>query len=226
MSDDGSIDLDAFDQFSLTQPFSDDNFPDLIPLISEDALNQIDQVILAAIPEFQDYQNRLNDTYDSIQQGQQLAFAYSGNLRRDDGNDDHRVSLIYDRGLSSRISWTVNASFDFTNRHGMSDIRAGRAATEFMGQLTPPQDTLWGRTPITLSFGAEGKWKTENKPTYTIQAKLTIPVSPGMDLPLVYRYSNRTDISEESDPELRFGLSLDLGRLGQLFGTGSGSGSP
>jgi hypothetical protein len=133
------------------------------------------------------------------------------------GNDDYRAELIYDLGVTDRVTWTINASADYKDRKNAIDSRGGRAATEFLGQLTAPELTQFGRTSITLSFSVEAKWMTAQRPQYTAQSKLSIPVAPGVDLPIVYRWANRRDLIDNESSEARMGLSVDVGRLAQVF---------
>jgi len=96
------------------------------------------------------------------------------------------------------------------------DSRGGRVATEFQGDLTKGGGA-WGRLPLTLSFSGEAKWLTSQKPGYTVQAQLSIPVSQGVELPIVYRYANRVAQLNQNNSEVRLGFSVDLSRLAQAF---------
>ncbi len=58
------------------------------------------------------------------------------------------------------------------------------------GKLTDPKGG-WSKAPITLSFSGEGDWLTAQKPQYTFDAKLSVPISSGLTLPVEYRYANR-----------------------------------
>ncbi len=62
---------------------------------------------------------------------------------------------------------------------------------------------LWG-----LAHGVSHRtqWLTGQKPQYTFQVKLTIPLSAGIDLPIVYRYANRTALLNQTGAEARLGL--------------------
>jgi hypothetical protein len=75
----------------------------------------------------------------------------------------------------------------------------------------------WARTPMMLSFRGDTKWATELKPTYIFPARLTTPIHIGMDLPIVYRYAIRSFVSANPVSEARLGLTIDTGRLAQLF---------
>jgi hypothetical protein len=180
-------------------------------------LKRIDDLIEAELPAFVDLQSAVSAAYDAIHGGQQLALSATTSFRPAAGNDDYRVQLIYDHGLSSNITWTVNASGDYQDRKSGEDFRGGRIATEFLGTLNRSDEKIWSPSSFTLSFGAEAKWQSKAKPSYTFQARLSIPLITGIDLPIVYRYANRTPVTDTPDPEARLGLSVDVGRLTQMF---------
>jgi hypothetical protein len=96
------------------------------------------------------------------------------------------------------------------------DSKGGRFATSFQGDLTK-SSSAWAKTPIRLTFSGEAKWLTSQKPQYTFQSQLSIPLSPGVDLPIVYRYADRTAQINQTDSEARLGLSVDVSRLAQAF---------
>ncbi len=166
---------------------------------------------------YQTYQTKLNEAYDHVRNGRQLAISYQVVHRPDEGNDDHRVAVIFDYGLTNRITWTWNASGDFKNRKQMRDSQGGRVATEFKGNLTRESLDPLGRAPVALSFGGEAKWMDKMKPQYTFQVKLSVPLGTGLDFPIVYRFANRREQINQNDSEARLGLTVDIGRLVQLF---------
>jgi hypothetical protein len=207
----------ALDEDEFVVAFSDANFPMLLADLPAETLEQINELLIANLQPYQRLQQTIDEAFEEIRNGQQLAFAYSTNFRRGLGNDDHRFTILYDYGLSSRVTWVVNASADYKDRKTLRDSYGARIATEFLGALTPPQSTLWGRPPITLSFSGEARAEQYSKPTFTVQAKLTIPIALGIDLPLVYRYASLGGNSNEADAQARFGLTVDIGRLSEML---------
>jgi len=208
----GKVDPEAFGRFVL-------RFNNNMAAIrfTPEVLNQIEDLIQAALSPFREFQDIVERSYDRIHQGRQLAFSYQVVKRVDNGNDDHRAELIYDHGLTDSITWTVNVSGDYRDRKTARDSRGGRVATEFKGRLTRESDAPFGRTAMNIAFSGEGKWLTKTKPQYTFQAKLTIPVASGIDLPIVYRWAGRRDMIDQTASEARLGFSIDTTRLAQLF---------
>ena len=195
---------------------SDAEFQATLGNLSNGTKKRIQTLIENSIAAFSQERAVLQEKYDEISKAQQLSISYTADIRDPKGNNDHRVELIFDYGLSPRINWTVNASGDYTDRKSAPDSKGGRVATCFKGNLTEP-DSAWGKNPITLTFSGEGKWQTSQKPQYTFEAKLTIPLVPGVELPLAYRYANRIAQINQTDSEARLGLSVDISRLAHGF---------
>jgi hypothetical protein len=210
--DDGTLNTETF-----AVAFSDDNFPKLLALLTPAHLEQVRTLLKLRLQPFQLVRTALEAAHRGIRNRAQFAVAYTGKLRKDEGYNDHQFTIIYDHGLTDRLSWTVNAVGDVRDRRTSDNVHGARLAMEFLGQLTSPGDELWGRTPMTLSISGEAQARDSQKPTFTFQAKLTIPISTGIDLPVIYRFANRTPTSEETDPEARLGITIDTGRLAQLF---------
>ena len=207
---------DKFKEFSQTHLVTDAEFQATLNDLSDETKKRIQTLLENSIEAFSRERAVLQEKYDEISKAQQLSISYTANIRDAKGNNDHRVELIFDYGLSPRINWTVNASGDYTDRKSALDSKGGRVATSFKGNLTQP-DSAWGKNPITLTFSGQGKWKTNQKPQYTFEAKLSIPLVPGVELPLAYRYANRIEQINQTDSEARMGLSVDISRLTHAF---------
>ena len=211
----GSPDPAKFASF-ITDELSEANLQATVNRLSPDAKRQIETLIGNSISSFSREQAAIEQTYDKISKGMQMSIAYTADLRDSTGNNNHRGTLIFDYGLSDRINWTFNASADYTDRKMDLDSKGGRAATEFQGNITK-SNSPWGRSPLTISFSGEAQWLTSQKPQYSFQAKLTIPIVTGVELPVVYRYANRAAQLNQSSSEARLGLSFDISRLAQAL---------
>jgi hypothetical protein len=144
-----------------------------------------------------------------------MSISGTANTRTSQGND-YRAEFIFDRGLSTRINWTVNGSFDYTDRKMGLDSKGGRLATSFQGDLTNPIGG-WSKAPLTLSFSGEGDWRSLQKPQYSFDSKLSVPITSGFDIPIEYRYANRAAQINKADSQVRFGLTVDLSRIVQAL---------
>ncbi len=216
LTPEGRPDPLAFIDFDRTHFSTDEAFASTYDTLDPETRKRIQALITDTIDTFSRERKALQDTYDAIRKGQQLSISYTADIRDAKGNNEHRVEMIFDYGLSPHINWTLNASGDYTDRKSALDSKGGRIATSFAGDLTK-SDSAWGKTPIRLSFSGEGRWQTAQRPQYTFESKLTIPLATGLDLPIVYRYANRIAQIDQTDSEARLGISVDLSRLAQAF---------
>jgi hypothetical protein len=213
---DGSPDPNKFLEFEQTRLSTDAGVQTVVNSLPADTMKQIQALIQNQIKAFVLERKTLQDKYDEISQRMQMSISYTANIRDMKGNNDHRAELIFDYGLSPRINWTFNASGDYTDRKSALSSKGGRAATSFQGNLTKP-DLMDLHSPLRLTFSGEGKWLTGQKPQYTFEAGLSVPLAAGIDLPIVYRYANRIAQINQKDSEARLGLSIDLSHLTQAF---------
>ncbi len=161
-----------------------------LPLTREH-LRRIDALIAGDIAAFGEYREQLNKAYDSIRNGPQ--FAFSCQILK----NNNRMQAIFDYGLGNAVTWTWNAS--------TADFRSVRGATEFKARLTPERSRQ-----VTVSAAAETRWLTGLKPEYAVQGKLTVPISAGVNFPIVILYRNH-----RGPMVVTGGLTLDVGRLRQ-----------
>jgi hypothetical protein len=205
----GAPDVMRFTAFLLT--LGDTQFAGTITRASPEVLERIDAEIAAAADPFVTLQSKIRSVYDEIKGGGQLALSYTSNMRPGEGFDEHRAQLIFDYGLSSRLLWTANGSFDYLDKKAAGAVREGRVATEFVGDLSYPRDPF-GRVPIRLSLSGQFFWSDGKQTQRDLQVKLSVPLTAGVELPLVYRYTNATE-QNVSGAEAKLGLTVDLGRL-------------
>jgi hypothetical protein len=190
---------------------ADTQFAGTIARASPEVLERIDAEIAAAADPFVALQSKIRSVYDEIKRGGQLAVSYTSNMRPGTGYDEHRGQLIFDYGLSPRILWTANGSFDYLDKKAAGAVREGRLATEFVGDLSYPRDPF-GRVPIRVSVSGQFFWTDGRQSQRDLQAKLSVPLTAGVELPLVFRYTN-SDERDVSGAEAKVGLTVDLGRL-------------
>ena len=79
------------------------------------------------------------------------------------------------------------------------------------GDVTRTSDAR-GRLPVRLSFSGQVAWASAQPTSKEFQATLTVPLSGGIDLPIVYRFSNATP-QTTGGAEARLGLTVDVERL-------------
>lgn len=189
----------------------------IVGLLQEKDEEAIEEIIETNLDYEVQLADTLRETIEDIRRAPQFSLAFQAKTRGDDGTDEYRGEAILDYGVANRVNLSLNASFDYKdNKITGEDMRGGRFALESQFQLTP-ETKLTGRGPWIFSVGAEGEWMSQMTPTYQAQAKLTIPLIFGMNLPCSVSWSNRTELIKESEVRGRFGFTFDIAKLANAF---------
>jgi hypothetical protein len=185
----------------------------LSSLLKDDDLKKIDQIIAEKGDPILTYFQTIDDTVDSIRKAPQLSANFQSTIRSGIANNAYRVELTFDYGLANRLNLTVNGSYDYNDLRPTGVIqRGGRFALE--GQYALGSGVqLQGKEPWTFSLSSQGSWMTNITPTYEAQAKLTIPIVDGVDLPISVSYASRTALIKEADVRGKFGFTFDLTKI-------------
>jgi hypothetical protein len=209
----------AYATFLLKNPFDDKNWPNLRAMLEKkpEAMKKVDQLIAALARGQSVATQKITDAVEHIQRGQQLSLAYFTKQREDDGTDEHRAELIFDYGLSQRLNWTLNASFDYRDRKLSADTKSGRFATEFQAKLSRPGSQVWSAKPVTLSGSAEITKEPDIDVLIRAQVKLLVPLTTGVNVPIAYSYASRDAEGITSGSQLKFSLAVDPVRLRERF---------
>jgi len=185
-----------------------------LSLLSVQQLGAIDEIITRRIGSKVDLVDQSLQAFETIRRRPQLSFLLQSKLRRGTGVDEYQTGLTYDYGIYRRINLTLNGTFNYLNSPVIGgDIRGGKLAGETKFQLTPEKNILGGSGPFYFSLAGAAEWLTKTRPTYTGQAKFTIPIYSGIDFPISVSFSNKTELIKESTVRGRFGFTLDLGKL-------------
>lgn len=209
----------AFGPFLATSPFNADNWPKTLAALQKDKtrMEEVHTILRSVATSHRTASEIVNAAVEQVQKGLQLSVAYFTKQREDDGTDEHRTELIFDYGLSTRLNWTANASFDYSDRKQAADRKSGRFATEFQAKLSNPGSRLWSARPVTLSGSVQGSKASESDWLIRAQAKVVVPVTTGVDIPIAYSYANRDDEGIVSGSQLKFSLAVDPVRLRERF---------
>jgi hypothetical protein len=77
------------------------------------------------------------------------------------------------------------------------------------------------RSSLTIRFSGEGDWMTKQKNQYTGQLKVDIPIASGVSLPVGYRDQNHAAQLNNSDSQMKLGLSIDMAKIVQALKIGN-----
>lgn len=182
-------------------------------VLRDEDLKKIDQIISDNGKPILAFIQSTGDTVDSIRKAPQLSANFQSTIRSGNANNAYRVELTFDYGLMNRLNLTVNGSYDYNDLRPTGVIeRGGRFALE--GQYALGSGVkLQNKEPWTFSLSSQGSWMTNISPTYQAQAKLTIPITDGVDFPISVSYASRTDLIKEADVRGKFGFTFDLSKI-------------
>ena len=184
-------------------------------LIGPKELSDIDQIISEDATAATVLKEIAIEAAEKIRRADQISFQYLTKQRRGNLPDEHEFEGIVDLGLSGRGNFTLNAAFQYVDNKLSEDTKGGSFAAAFQYQLT--RDQLEGSMPWMLTISSEGKWMTKTTPAYKAQAKLTIPILDGIDLPISFTVANRTELIKETDVRGKIGFTFDVARIADRF---------
>jgi hypothetical protein len=186
-------------------------------LLKDEQMSTIDKIIGDRIDPEVKLTDDTRKLVEEIRRAPQLSVAFQSKIAKDEGANEYRFEAILDRGVYRRLNLTLNGTFQYRDSKTIGlDQRGGRLAEEFRFQLTP-ESKLSGRQPWILSVAGEEKWLTKTSPTYTVQAKITVSIINGVDLPISVSWANRAELIKEADIKGRFGFTFDVAKLMKAF---------
>ncbi len=160
-------------------------------------------------------QQELENVYNEIKGGMQWSINFQSKNRSKNGDNEYRLESAVDLGVQPRVLLTIDAGFHYLDRKLIGrDQRGGRLAEQFAFRLTEdPADSK----PIVIQIASEQRWETKQSPTYQFQARSSIPLIDGIEIPISITWANRTELIKEDHVRARFGFSFDLSRLATRF---------
>lgn len=190
-------------------------FPKILKALTGDEKNIIDQKILSKLNAFRKLDETTKNAVRNIRSRPQFALAFSTTQRKGGRPDDYNGTLTFDKGMGTN-SITMNGSFIFTNNPLGEDTRGGKFAAGFHLPLSgfKPLDY---KDPMLLSIEGDATAMTKTAPIYKAQAKLTIPLLPGMEIPISVSVANRTEFVKEKEVKGKFGFTFDVSKALKAF---------
>jgi hypothetical protein len=136
--------------------------------------------------------------------------------QRQAGVDEYTGEAIFDYGLANRVNLTLNGNFLYKNSPFVGgDTRAGKFSGQFRFQVTP--EKLVGRNPLFFFVSGNGEALSGRKPIFQAQAKLSVPLLNGLDLPFSLTYANRNVQNKKDFVKFQFAFAIDTARILQAL---------
>lgn len=210
----GSMDTKANKVNFLNTHLNGDALQATLDRLTPKQLDEIKSIIARRIESKVVFTEVDHRTIGEIRRAPQLSLTLQTKQRDGKGTDEYRAGMLFDYGLYQRVNLSLNGTFDYSDSKVVGgDTRGGRLAGEAIFQLTPEKSLVGPSRPFLFHISSEAKWGTQNKPAYTGQLKLTIPLFDGIDFPVSVSFANRTGLIKESTVRGRFGFTLDLAKL-------------
>lgn len=190
-------------------------FPGILTSLTEDEKKAIDATIAKRLSAFVNLQLVTRNAVKTIRSRPQLALQFLTTQRKGIRPDEYSGLVSYDKGMGAN-SISLNGSFLYKNNRIGKDSKGGTfsAAIHMPLRGFRPLDY---KDPLLLSIEAVAAGATGESPKYTAQAKLTIPLLPGFDLPISVSVANRSEFIKETEVRGRFGFTFDISKALKAF---------
>jgi hypothetical protein len=193
---------------------SNNSFPGIMDMLDESDFRKIDSIIDRMVPSQLNLENASTAVARKVLHASQWSVGFSAKISKGNGTNTYRSEFIHDKPLAAWLKETLNIGWDFQNaqKPGAKDRQVARLAL----QTETPLNGYSGKTPripISLIAAGEGDWGTNGTPIYKAQLKLKVTIFPGVDLPLVGSYVNRTANVPRADLKGQLNISFDFAKI-------------
>lgn len=133
--------------------------------------------------------------------------------KRDGSGDVQTVKGVFEYGFES-LKLSANVGWESTSAVG-KDESGGTAAVslEWAGGV----DDLEGRRPWRFALSGDGKWARKADDQYRAQARFTLPIASGIELPISVTWANRSELIKEDEVRGQIGFTFDTAQLMRLL---------
>lgn len=190
-------------------------FPAIRDSLTDEEKKVIDQHILKYMKTFLTLDATTRNAVQKIRTRPQLALSFITTQRKGKRPDEYSGTLTFDKGMGNN-SITMNCSFIIKKSPGAQDSKGGQFAAAFHLPINGFKAFAY-KDPLLLSVEANATGMTGVAPIYKAQAKLTIPLLAGMDIPISVSVANRTEFIKEKEVKGKFGFTFDLSKAMKAF---------
>lgn len=195
---------------------SSTEFPKLLASLSDDDKKAIDGIISKRISAFVNLNTASKAAVKAIRAKPQLALSFTTTQRKGTRPDEYAGTVTFDKGMGTN-SITMNGSF-IMKRHGLAgkDSNGGQFAVGIHLPLSGFNPLAY-KDPMLFSLEANGTAMTGTSPVFKAQAKLTIPIIAGIEIPISVSVANRAEFVKEKEVKGKFGFTFDVSKALKAF---------
>jgi hypothetical protein len=206
----------------LNTELSDQKLATTLAALTPEDLRSIDGFLSTAIAGFTAEAAQIRTIVSKIRRAPQFSLSYTGKIADQDTGktkvDQHRFEAIFDYGANDWTNLNLNASYEYRDSKQVGlDKRGTRVAGGAQFELNHDQAIARGIAPYTVDLNGEASFLTATKDILRFQAKLTVPITAGISLPISLTVANRTELIKESDVRGQFGFTFDVSKLAGLL---------
>ncbi|MBV9469346.1 MAG: hypothetical protein JOZ57_08875, partial [Abitibacteriaceae bacterium] len=154
------------------------------------------------------YDETVRSTIQQLESNPQWALSLQTKRQQDGHPDDYLAGLVYEVGRGGKSNLTFNASYGRQTTSGL----ASKTGLKLAAGYEVPLDVVpggAGKGPRRFSLSVEAN-NTVAPQIYKAQAKLSIPLADGIEIPLSVTTANRREFINEGKVQGRIGLTFDL----------------
>lgn len=178
---------------------------------------------------------------EEVRTAPQFAVSIDGRLEEGEATTDvYRAAFVWEIGLKSNSRWkfggNVAAEYDDRDQdptavtdeddgYGVSvaalmEYKIERSRFNFFGGSragTKEPVNAAIEMPVRWVTSVKGEWKSEVEDNYSVQTKVVIPITKGLDMPISVTYASNPELIDEDEVRGQVGFTLDTSRLLDLL---------
>jgi hypothetical protein len=182
----------------------------------------------------------IDEAIERVRTAPQVAVNFNARLEEGDATTNvYSAKLVWEWGPNERWSFIGNLGGEYDDRRqdktatvdtddGYGAVAAlqfeykiDRTVLNLLRRKQPGVDTAetieMAQMPIRWITGAKGEWRSEVEDTYSVQTKLVIPITSGLELPISITYASSSELIEEDEIRGQVGFTLDTSKLLDLL---------
>lgn len=185
-------------------------FPNILASLTDDEKKAIDATIAKRLSAFVNLRMVTRNAVKTIRSRPQVALQFLTTQRKGIRPDEYSGLVSFDKGIGAN-SISVNGSLLFKNNRIGENSKGGKFSAALHVPLRGFRPLEY-KDPLLLSLEAIAAGATGETPMYKAQAKITIPLLPGFDLPISVSVANRSEFIKETEVKGRFGFTFDVSK--------------
>jgi hypothetical protein len=188
------------------------NFDSALKLLTPEDLTQVDAILIAGLDPFVSADEAFRDITSRARRRPQLAFAAGvTDPQSPDSRKTFGLEGIYTKGLGDL--WNVTANVQYKRPEAVADDDALTLSALLRRQVKPK---IAGHAAMYLDIASDASL-LHGKRTYRAQAKATVSLISGLQIPVSITWANHADLVKESNVTGHVGISFDFSKASDFF---------